>query len=393
MITPIPLLTALIPTLGMLSGLTASFTVTLLLIALLLKSRGTLSFSIKDYKLETLFLIWCFICCFVTPNPMKSLTSFLEVFFFIVLGLVLKNKIAINNDSQIKIEKAVFYGIAAAVILFFIEYFSQGMVFRNFRNIFQSDSPSFYQLNSLDRGCALLSISSWIVIANLLNSRKYVQVLCFYGLVFLVLYLSDSLASLIGFILAGLLLIFGRFISTKFFKVATILTLIGSILFPITVHKIDPYKTSEEYSEVLPDSAKHRLFIWHFVSERLEHNSFTGAGFAASRQFVASDKEMIEYRNYHWSPLPLHPHSNVLQILFETGIIGFVLFMSIVLKNLRKVEDLVKSNINFGSASYACFVNYYVIGMISFSIWQAWWVATAVWAVVMLNIVSKKLES
>lgn len=393
MISPLQLITATIPILGMLSGLTASFTVMLLLLALLLRVRKSFSFKIKNFKLEAIFFAWCLICCFTTPNPQKSFVTLLEVFSLVALGLVLKNNIAINNDvNEMKIEKAVFYGIATAIALFFVEYFSQGLLFRGFRSMFQSDSPHIYQLNSLDRGCALLSVSSWILISNLLNNRKHIQALLFYGLVFLILYLSDSLASLIGFTLAGSLILFGKFISTKFFRLATVLVLIGSILFPITVHKIDPYKISDEYSNILPDSAKHRLFIWNFVAHKVELNPFKGAGFAASKQIEVADSEMIDYRNYHWSPLPLHPHSNVLQVLFETGLIGLLLFLSIVLKNLKKVEALVKLNIDFGGAAYACFINYYVIGMISFSVWQTWWVATGVWAVIILNILSKKLN-
>lgn len=388
MISPLLLITATVPTLGMLSGLTASFTVMLLLITLLLKARNNLNFNIKNFKLETIFFMWCFICCFMTPNLKQSLITFLEVFSLVALRLILKNNVTINDYNRVKIEKAVFFGITTAVILFFTEYFSEGIIFRTFRSIFQSNSPHIYQLNSLDRGCALLSISSWILIGALLNNRKYLQSLCFYGLVFLILYLSDSLASLIAFALAGSLLIFGRFISTKFFKLATIMMLIGSTLFPITMHTINPYKTSDEYSNILPDSAKHRLFIWNFIAKKIEIKPFTGAGFGASKQYVVAGNEMINYKDYYWSPLPLHPHSNILQILFETGAIGLLLFLWLVFKNLRKIEALIKSDINFGSTSYVCFVNYYVIGMISFSIWQTWWVATGIWAAVMLSTVN-----
>lgn len=388
MIYPLPLIIAAIPSLGMLSGLTASFTVTVLLVILAIKNKNNFNFDIRNFKLEAAFIIWCFICCFMTPTLQKSLVTFLEVFSLVALGLILKNNIILNNENIPRFKKAVVVGVTAAIFLFFIEYFSNGIMYQGFRSFFQSDSLHVYQLNSLDRGCALLAVSSWILIGILLDKHKQLQAASVYILVFIILYLSDSLASFIGFFLAGLLLIVGRF-SKKFFKFATIMTLMGSTLFPVAAHIIDPYKISDEYSKILPDSAKHRLFIWHYVVEKSKLKPLSGAGFGASRQHVASDDEIVTYRNYRWNPLPLHPHSNVLQIIFETGVVGFILFLGLVFKNLSKIEALIKTNRNYGSASYACFVNYYIIGMISFSIWQTWWVASGVWVTLMLNTLSK----
>jgi O-antigen ligase len=388
MIYPLPIIIAAIPSFGMLSGLTASFTVTLLLVILAIKNKNNFNFNIQNFKLEAAFALWCFVCCFMTPQPQKSLVTFLEVFSLVALGLILKDNIILNNQNISRFKKAVFTGVTAAIFLFFIEYFSNGIMYQGFRSLFQSDSLNTYQLHSLDRGCALLAISSWILIGILLDNQKRLQALCVYVLVFVILYLSDSLASFIGFFLAGLLLIASR-LSDKFFKFATIMTLMGSTLFPVAAHLIDPYKVSDEYSKILPDSAKHRLFIWHYVIEKSELKPFVGAGFAASRQHVTSDNEIVTYGNYRWNPLPLHPHSNVLQIIFETGAIGFILFLGLVFKNLNKIEALVKTNRNYGSASYACFVNYYIIGMISFSIWQTWWVASGIWVALMLGTLSK----
>ena len=389
---PLPLLTAVVPALGMLSGLTTSFTVIIVLALLAINNRSSLKFNISKLKLETAFFIWCLICCFITPNPQKSLVTFLEVFSLVTFGLVLKNNITLSSYNLSRTNKALFAGAALAIILFIVEYLSNGFIFDSFRNLFQSKSPHIFQLNSLDRGCSLLALTSWIIIGVLCNARKYAQAIIFYALVLLMLYISDSLASFIGFFLAGLVMVLGK-LSKKFFKLTTVAILVGSTLFPIAVHVIDPFKTSNEYSKILPDSAKHRLFIWHYVAEKSKLNPIAGAGFAASKQYATPESEIITYHHYQWNPLPLHPHNNILQIIFETGAVGFILFLGLVFKYLNQIETSIKSNEAFGNIKYACFVNYYIIGMISFSIWQTWWVASGVWVYIMLNIISKNTSS
>jgi hypothetical protein len=304
---PLPLLTAVVPALGMLSGLTTSFTVIIMLALLAINNRSCLKFNARKLKLEAAFFIWCLICCFITPNTQKSLVTFLEVFSLVIFALVLKNNITLSSYNLSRTNKALFAGAVLAIILFFIEYLSHGFIFGSFRNLFQSKSPHIFQLNSLDRGCSLLALTSWIIIGMLCNLRKYVQALVFYVSVLLVLYISDSLASFIGFFLAGLLMALGK-LSKKFFKLTTIAILAGSTLFPIAAHVIDPFKISNEYSKILPDSAKHRLFIWHYVAEKSTLNPIAGAGFAASKQYATPESEIITYQHYHWNPLPLHPH-------------------------------------------------------------------------------------
>lgn len=387
---PLPLLTAIVPALGMLSGLTASFTVIMVLVLLAFSNRSSLKFNVSKLKLETAFFIWCLICCFITPNPQKSIITFLEVFSLVTFGLVLKNNVILSSHNLSRTNKALFTGAVLAIILFIVECLSNGFIFDSFRNLFQSKSPHIFQLNSLDRGCSLLALTSWIIIGVLCNVRKYAQAIIFYVLVLLVLYVSDSLASFIGFFLAGSLMVFSK-LSKKFFKFTTIAILVGSTLFPFAAHVIDPFKTSNEYS--LPDSAKHRLFIWHYVVEESKLNPIAGAGFAASKQHVTPENEIIKYQNYLWNPLPLHPHNNILQIIFETGAVGFLLFMGLVFKYLNKIETSIESNEAFSNVTYACFVNYYIVGMISFSIWQTWWVASGVWVCVMFNILSRSTSS
>lgn len=313
----------------MLSGLTASFTVTIFLFTLIIYRKRYVVLNFREFKLEITFLAWCFICCFETDNPSKSLITYCEILILIMLGLISTNKFIVDKFSTNYVTISLVAGISCAIIIFFVEYFSQGLFFSYFHSKFQTGSSNLFMLNSLDRGCALLSLSSWLLIGLLLRQDKTKSAAGFYILILYVLYLSDSLASFLGFILSGIFVLFIKVARYKFLKLCTIGIITGSVLLPFIITKIDPQNISQKFNYALPDSAKHRLFIWHFVGNKSLLKPLSGWGFGGSRQYQVAQEEMVSFQKYIWSPLPLHPHNNILQILFELGGVGLALYSTL----------------------------------------------------------------
>lgn len=339
---------------------------------------------VKDNKLELTFAIWCLVSILWSINFESSLIIYAQVFSVIFLGLVLKNSLS-DYPLDNKVMIALFLGTACAVILFFVEYFSNGFISTWFRRIFQPNKPTQFYLSMLDRGCALLSLTAWVVINVLVQYRQYLLALVFYTLILILLYMSDSLASFLGFSLAGFTVILSLLLKRLAFKLLTIAIILGSVAMPIFSYMIDFPKisTSPKYSNILPDSAMHRLYIWNSVAKKVLENPVMGIGFASSRDVKPASEQMIIYHNYIYSPLPVHPHNNIMQIWLETGIIGIILFLAAVYKYLSRIN--IAKPLSFSVISYAAFINYYCIGMISFSIWQMWWVCCGIWIMIMLN--------
>jgi len=390
----------LIPSLGMLTGLSVATTVTIFLLMLFLQGinrhcehllgawqshkagllrllRQNLQFFLAmTIKTELLFAGWCLISCLFAIHPINSLATFTQVFIILFLGFAVSNSATFQNRLPLK--KALILGILAAILLFFIEYSSHGFLTRIFKNTFS--------LYMLDRGCAVLSITVWVAIIILLSSGKRRHALMLYILVLYLLSISDSLASFLGFSIGGITFILARFIKPIFFKLIAISLITGSLLFPIIAKQIEPQYLSEKYLTTQP-SAAHRLFIWHFVANKITLKPIVGYGFASSKYIEVKDTEMIDYKGEKWHPLPLHPHNNILQITLELGIIGLILFLSLVYKYLKQIGN-IKSN-NLKAVSYACFINYYIIGMISYNIWQIWWISSGIWVLVLMKLLVK----
>jgi O-antigen ligase len=382
----------LIPSLGMLAGLSVAATVTIfLLISSLLsfmsfprRRESTLiknflldsRFRGNDIKTELLFTAWCFISCLFAIHPINSLVTFAQVFILLFLGFIVSNSAPFGNRLQLK--KVLILGILTAILLFFIEYSSHGFLTKIFK--------ASFGLYMLDRGCALLSITAWVAITILINDKKYRYALMLYILVLYLLSISDSLASFLGFGIGGVIFILAKLTKPIFFKLVTISLITGSLLFPVIAKQIEPQDLSEKYLATQP-SAAHRLFIWHFVANKITLKPILGYGFASSKYIEAGDSEMINYKGEKWHPLPLHPHNNILQITLELGVIGLILFLCLVYKYLRQIDN-IKNN-NFRAASYACFINYYIIGMISYNMWQIWWISSGIWVLVLMKLLVK----
>ena len=144
---------------------------------------------------------------------------------------------------------------------------------------------------------------------------------------------------------------------------------------PIASKFEDPRIIAKEYGHVIPISYIHRLLIWNFVvTEAIEH-PIIGQGVGTSKFTPINEEDKFFYQNETLSPLPLHPHNNVLQIFLELGVVGVVLFSLYAWQILRRISNITSQNkdILWGATANAIFINYFFIGMVSFGIWQSWW--------------------
>ncbi|MFK7973384.1 MAG: O-antigen ligase family protein [Rickettsiaceae bacterium] len=284
-----------------------------------------------------------------------------------------------------------------AMIIFLFEFLSDGYINSLFRReIQQKDSHEFY-LHYLNRGCSLLSLFAWFVLAALLRKKKYVLSALIYIVLLFVFAISDSLASFVGFIAAGLVFIATRYSFLSNPKLISVVLIISSLAFISLTFLMDPYKTSNQNS-FLPCSAKHRLFIWSFTAGKIAEKPIAGWGHGSSRMFQIPENNIITYEGYTFHPLPIHPHNNLSQILLENGIIGLFLYGALIIKYIFAWHKYTKSKssalLNIRSAGYAFFVSFFVISLIAFNMWQSWWLCSYLWvALLFCNIATKEKSS
>jgi O-antigen ligase len=146
----------------------------------------------------------------------------------------------------------------------------------------------------------------------------------------------------------------------------------------------------------LPASAAHRVLIWDFVLARIEERPVLGWGMDASRSLpggrdtfddptldrfgLTAPAERILFGR-HSAQLPLHPHNAALHIWLETGMVGAVLAGALV----AAMALALGAAPVITAAGLGVLASGMVTGLLSFGVWQPWWVATLMLAAVLLT--------
>ena len=115
-----------------------------------------------------------------------------------------------------------------------------------------------------------------------------------------------------------------------------------------------------------------RVEIWNYASDLVLEKPVLGYGFAASR-YIGSRGDIIPGTN--WAALPLHPHNAFLQVWLELGVVGVALLCAMMALFWGYIEKRISTRDDI-SVVIATFVTTLVISLISFGVWQYWWIAT-----------------
>lgn len=107
----------------------------------------------------------------------------------------------------------------------------------------------------------------------------------------------------------------------------------------------------------LPESWAQRMGYWGYAIARIADHPWRGWGLDASRAF---------------SPhIQLHPHNGPLQIWLELGAVGAVLTALVWAYVFRRIARDQRSLVAAGAAASTAV--YLFFGLISFGVWQEWW--------------------
>ncbi len=388
-------LLVLIPITGLIAGLSLGITIPLFLAVSLYLTKNQIKIHLIKCRLEIVFFTLLCISSLWSTKPLASFVSFLSVLSIsIVIYILITNIDLLINKIRID-DTNLTSGLLGAIVLFYIELMSNGVISTLFRKVFQTKDNYDFYLHYLDRGCALLALFTWVVIASLIGNKKNAQALLVYFVVLFTLGISDNLAAFISFFVGGIVFLVTRY---RFFanpKLLSFLLISFTFIFINIIALINPYKLAEK-ADFLPISAKHRLFIWDHSVQKIAQKPFIGWGHGASRNFENSDEDFIEYEGQKLSLFPTHPHNNIIQILLENGIIGLMIYLTLLCKylfcwNNVFLQPQSKRLRSIRSTGFACFWTCLIISMISFNMWQNWFLCSYLWIALMLYFVARRM--
>lgn len=138
--------------------------------------------------------------------------------------------------------------------------------------------------------------------------------------------------------------------------------------------------------ETIPPSAAHRVLIWDFVEDRIAERPILGWGAESARTIpggrdlfpaetldrfgLTSEASRAWFARPQPQRLPLHPHNAALQVWLDLGLIGAALAAWLAVA-------LGVAAARIGPGAVGALAAGAVTGMLSYGVWQEWWIGFA----------------
>jgi O-antigen ligase len=235
-------------------------------------------------------------------------------------------------------------------------------------------------LTRFDRGITVSILTLWALLcAPAPLWRRALIGIAVVTMSFLMLSATALLAALASLAVFAAARFFPRSIAA-----AMIAGLLGlSITIPLAVPSYQETITLHERAPWIKWSGIHRLLIWRFAADRAAERPILGWGMDSSRAIPGGTTEFnAVLPNLHYpggaQRLPLHPHDALMQWLLELGPLGLLLGLAIVSWTIWHIAWRAPLSPERRAGALALTVAALPVGLLSFGIWQAWWLST-VW--------------
>ena len=301
-------------------------------------------------KFSKFFFIFCLFLIFSSIVSEYVLHSIKNTAFYFRYGILILS-IWYLLDHYKKFKYLFFYSISLTLLVVIIYSFLQIFILHN---VVQADRISGLFGTELIQGSYLLRIIPIFIIFYFYNKDNLVEsssILFFSILIsaFILITLSGERASIFLMFVGIFLSIF--FLRTSLVRIFFLILLISFIfivtikLYPKSQVRVINYTYNQIFDKA--DSSNHsQIYLFseghqnHFKTALLifKQNYLTGVGV---RNFRLECKKNI-YDNvgrYHCST---HPHNTYMQLLSETGLIGFSFFISFIIFILIKIFKFLK---------------------------------------------------
>ncbi|MEQ9560297.1 MAG: O-antigen ligase family protein [Rhodospirillales bacterium] len=118
----------------------------------------------------------------------------------------------------------------------------------------------------------------------------------------------------------------------------------------------------------------HRQQIWHFVGGKIAESPWFGYGINVIERIPGAHEKIPGYRVEY---VPSHPHNWTLEVLGETGIIGFVpVLLTLIWWLARHFKGHLVSGSPATLAQTGLIAVFWGSSLFNFSIWSSWWLIT-----------------
>ncbi len=162
---------------------------------------------------------------------------------------------------------------------------------------------------------------------------------------------------------------------------------VAFVSLPAIVTALDLPSLLRSQGQGINSSAAHRLVIMRFADERIDERPVLGWGLHASRLLPGRTRDAMTDPRYAdivgvmsndpkviVELMPLHPHNASQQMRLELGVPGLLLYAVLFALCCMALGRRFRDELSLAAGGSAL-VAVFVIGQLSFSAWQSWWIS------------------
>lgn len=341
-------------------------------VALLFDPQVRLSFRCKSLSAWPIWIlplaVWALISTAWAPKPGASLGLWVSLIALCAVGWILATAATIEHTRWRGLQSAFAANGLILLLLLSVENFGQGVIIK-WLKISEGQGVNDY-LAYINPGNAML-VLFLAPFASAIRARAgRFAGSAMVAASLLVLYFGTSTTPLLAAALAmgaGIAALFWSRIVAALLAAGASLGVLGA---PFIIDAAWRWATERGLLSVLGTSEHHRWAIWRFVVDRIYEKPLLGWGFNASRDIPGGHQNLY---GLYGEVLPLHPHNGFLQIWLEMGFIGAmaaaILFAAVPFVIRGRNEPRTSAVLT------AVWVAYLVPFLLSYGLWQNWWLA------------------
>ncbi len=319
---------------------------------------------------------WTMVSAAWAPDPMRALGTGLRFGGFVLLAAAAARAMAAEPGERMAlVARCLVIGLAIGIALAAADHLSGNAIRAAVRGLREVPVWLFFGLKSAVAVIAVLLP----VAAAWPGLRWWWRVaLVVAGLAASVLLPAESakIAAFAGILALGAAWLLGRWAGRLIGVGAAVVVLVAPLLTGAVLPRLPGL-------EAIQPSAAHRILIWDFAIQRIAEKPVLGWGGESARAIpggtalfdratldrfgLTSDASRAWFARPPAQRLPLHTHNAALQVWLELGAVGAVLAAALL-------AALGFAAARLGPGAVGAYGAALVVGMLSYGIWQEWWI-------------------
>ena len=334
-------------------------------------------------------LLWAGLSTLWSPSISGGLLLVVQVAGVMLAGaLVVAAAECLDADSRDRALVALCFFGPIFLVLVLSELLNNGVIAQALHGSRAVHNGHFNEV-LYDRTAAIGAILAWPAAYALWRRLGRLAAIFFLLLLVAALFELEMTAARLAFFIGGLAFLISFWKPRPVIRGLLILLLAGILALPpvvIATGIADRFPAIAEKLAETNTSSKHRLFIAQFVLNKIAERPIVGHGFDASRNLPGGQTPSVGGQPI----LPLHPHDAILQVWLELGAVGALIAALVVALVLHAIDRLGPRR---EAAAVACasFAAFFTMAVMSYGIWQNWWLMTA-WIAATFIALTAKLQ-